>query len=277
MGNRYVVAVSGGIDSVVLLDMLAGLPELKLVVAHFDHGIREDSIEDALFVEALAQKYGLPFESTREELGETASEELARTRRYAFLKDVMSKHNARLATAHHGDDIIETIAINHTRGTGWRGLAVLDSEILRPLLHVSKSTITDYAVEKGLEWREDSTNASDAYLRNQLRKKLHTLPESTKQKLWKLRKNQVKLKRAIDQEVAKLTDDSLHSRYFFTHATRGAAIEMLRLLTKGRLTRPQLDRTLIAIKTQRPGAIFQAGGGIELIFTTRHFTVKLVE
>jgi len=68
-------------------------------------------------------------------------------------------------TAHHADDVIETIAINHLRGTGWRGLAVLDSDIVRPLLGMSKEVIKDYAQKRGLTWREDSTNTSDVYLR----------------------------------------------------------------------------------------------------------------
>jgi tRNA(Ile)-lysidine synthase len=81
---KYLVAVSGGIDSVVLLHKLVAAGEHELVVAHFDHGIREDSAEDARFVKGLAEHYGLPFVMKREELGKTAGEEQARTRRYAF-------------------------------------------------------------------------------------------------------------------------------------------------------------------------------------------------
>jgi tRNA(Ile)-lysidine synthase len=115
--GKYVVAVSGGVDSVVLLDHLAGHPEYELVVAHFDHGIRDDSREDEAFVRSLAEKYNVPFESKREDLGKQASEELARDRRYAFLRSVAGKHNAQIITAHHADDAVETIAINLLRGT----------------------------------------------------------------------------------------------------------------------------------------------------------------
>ena len=133
---RYVVAVSGGVDSVVLLDMVAQeVAPQRLIVAHFDHGIRPESADDAAFVKSLAKQYGLTFETKREELGANASEELAREHRYAFLRDVAKRYSATIMTAHHADDIIETIAINMTRGTGWRGLAVLDSPgIERPLL-----------------------------------------------------------------------------------------------------------------------------------------------
>jgi len=139
---KYVVAVSGGVDSVVLLDILARINTHQFIVAHFDHGIREDSAADARFVKALADKYELTFVCTREELGMTASEELARTRRYVFLKAVAQKLQAQLITAHHLDDLVETVMINKIRGTGWRGLAVFgDESIRRPLLTMSKQQL----------------------------------------------------------------------------------------------------------------------------------------
>ena len=103
---KRVVAVSGGVDSVVLLDMLAD-EGVNIVVAHFDHGIRPDSAADAWFVKALAARYGVEYIGKREELGADASEELARERRYAFLHEVAQKHHAKLVTAHHLDDLIE--------------------------------------------------------------------------------------------------------------------------------------------------------------------------
>ncbi|HEX6258362.1 MAG TPA: tRNA lysidine(34) synthetase TilS, partial [Candidatus Saccharimonadales bacterium] len=123
--GTYVVAVSGGVDSIVLLDMLAGQAGLELIVAHFDHGIRQDSTEDAEFVRAAAQRYSLPFELGQATLGPGASEEAARTARYSFLRSIAKKYQARIVTAHHADDVIETIAINVARGTGWRGLVSL--------------------------------------------------------------------------------------------------------------------------------------------------------
>ena len=113
----YVVAVSGGVDSVVLLDVFSKIKHHTLVVAHFDHGIRTDSVHDARFVEALAKKHTLTFETLREELGADASEEKARDRRYAFLRSVAKKYDGRIVTAHHSDDAVETIAINMSRGT----------------------------------------------------------------------------------------------------------------------------------------------------------------
>lgn len=276
--GRYVVAVSGGVDSVVLLHMLAHRPDVELVVAHFDHGIRDDSASDALFVAKLASKYGLPFESRREELGKGVSEDQARTRRYKFLKDVAKKHKAKLVTAHHADDAVETVAINLTRGTGWRGLAVLDSEVVRPLLDMGKQDVLDYAKKHKLQWREDSTNASDAYLRNRIRRKTHGIEDDKKRQILALRNHQLDLKQQIYEEVIRLVGEGPdYSRYFFTHADTKTALECLRYITKARLTRPQLGRVLIAIKTAKPGATYEAGDGVEFRFTSRNFTVKLVK
>lgn len=178
----YVIAVSGGVDSIVLLDMLMsdradapeevrGLRGSKIVVAHFDHGIRADSHDDLQFVKDLAEYYGLPFESAQGNLGECASEAVARESRYAFLRDVAEKHGAVVVTAHHQDDVLETAIINLMRGTNRRGLTALTStdEIARPLLQVPKLHLLEYARRHNLAWREDSTNADQRYLRNYVR------------------------------------------------------------------------------------------------------------
>jgi len=285
--DKYVVAVSGGVDSVVLLDMLSKkLPTIyqlpsnnyQLVVAHFDHGIREDSAADAVFVAGLASKYNLVFETKREKLGPNASEEKARNRRYEFLRSVAKKHNAKLVTAHHADDIVETVAINLLRGTGWRGLAVLDSGIIRPLTDMSKSEIINYAQENKLEWHEDSTNASDAYLRNRIRHKTVELDDDTRRQLLGLWAEQKSLKSLIDDEVVGLASDGPnYSRYFFTHLDLSTGLELLRHIVGARLTRPQLTKVLHAIKTILPNKTYQAGGGVKINFTSRNFTVELIK
>ncbi|TAL14125.1 tRNA lysidine(34) synthetase TilS [Patescibacteria group bacterium] len=275
---KYVVAVSGGVDSVVLLHKFTRHPELEIIVAHFDHGIRDDSAEDARFVQELARDYGLPFETKREELGKGASEEQARDRRYEFLRFVADKYSARLVTAHHADDAVETVAINVTRGTGWRGLAVLDSDVARPLLDMSKQEILDYAKRHNLKWHEDSTNASDAYLRNRIRRKTSSLSTDEKRQILGLRAHQIASKKAIDSEVRKLVGDGpTYSRYFFIHAENSTAIECLRYVSQAHLTRPQLERALLAIKTSKAGSIYEAGSGVQIRFTSRNFTVELIK
>lgn len=169
----YVVAVSGGVDSVVLLDILRQrLPAGRLTVAHFDHGIRQDSAADRHFVGELAKHHGLSFVYDEGRLGPQASEADARVARYAFLRQVASRAGARyIVTAHHEDDVLETAIINLLRGTGRKGLSALRShdDLYRPLLATPKAHIRAYAARHQLAWREDSTNSDPSYLRNYVR------------------------------------------------------------------------------------------------------------
>lgn len=185
--GNFVVAVSGGVDSVALLDILCNKNDfsevrplnrgVRLTVAHFDHGIREDSREDRVFVQGLARKYGLPFVYDEGRLGAEASEAAAREARYAFLRRAkLAAGASAIVTAHHEDDMLETAIINLLRGTGRKGLSSLQStgEIYRPLLSTPKTNIIKYAQLNNLQWREDSTNADLNYLRNYVRGQLLT-------------------------------------------------------------------------------------------------------
>lgn len=276
---RYVVAVSGGVDSVVLLDMVAQeVASQRLVVAHFDHGIRPESADDAAFVKNLAKQYGLAFETKREELGANTSEELARERRYAFLRGVARRYSATIMTAHHADDVIETIAINMARGTGWRGLAVLDSPgIERPLLDKTKAELIEYAKENLLEWREDATNTDTTYLRNDFRQKLVGFDDESKELLRLYRKRQVALKKQIDNEIQGLIR-APYSRYLLTNVPDVAALELLRgilIVETGKgATRPQLERMLLAIKTYRAGQTFDVDKAHVLRLSRSDFVVE---
>lgn len=178
--QTYVVAVSGGVDSVVLLHLLASRrPErISYVVAHFDHGIRSESAEDEKFVKSLAKRYGFDYASTRANLGKDASEAEAREARYAFLREVAKQYKAeKIITAHHQDDLVGTMIINILRGTGPRGLAVMQSssDVIRPLLNKRKKDLLTYAKKHKLTWREDSTNQDTRYLRNYVR--INILPK----------------------------------------------------------------------------------------------------
>ena len=278
--KKYLIAVSGGVDSVVLLDMLAKKHE-NILVAHFDHGIREDSKEDAIFVRQLAVKYGVKFFTKREELGANASEEKARRARYKFLRELSEKQNATIVTAHHLDDVVETIIINMVRGTGWRGLAVLNAEdIYRPLINFKKQEIINYAKQNNLKWREDSTNSLNVYMRNIVRHKID-LNNEQKNELQVLHQEQIRLAKEIKSEVTSLLksikNDNKISRYFINSIDQASAYEIIRELTKGELTPNQIDSVINAIKTQRNGTIFEASKNIKIHFTTRFFTLELIK
>lgn len=281
--GTYCVAVSGGVDSVVLLHMLMQVHSNvshRFVVAHFDHGTRPDSASDAEFVRGLAKQYNLVFEMKREELGKDVSEEYARERRYEFLKSVAKKHHATLITAHHADDIVETIAINVVRGTGWRGLAAVGSQdIIRPLAHMRKQEILQYAKQNKLSWREDSTNATDKYLRNRLRTKLAALSDDTFWQLVALRDHQIMAKQQIESEASRIIGATPYQRHLFIMCGDAAAMELLRAACVAVGHSPlasQLRRGVLAIKTAKAGSRHDVGGGLRLEFTRAEFIVKPV-
>jgi tRNA(Ile)-lysidine synthase len=206
---------------------------------------------------------------------------VARNRRYAFLRKAARDHEATIVTAHHGDDIVETIAINTMRGTGWRGLAVLNaSDISRPLLRHTKQGIRDYALANRLEWVEDSTNASDRYLRNRLRRTItEKISSGDKRTIRALRQKQIALKTAISKEIdAFIQSEGEYSRYLFTQLESKLACELLRAALQAAggtsPTRPQAERALIAIKTARPNTRYEVGEQVSLRFTARTFIVE---
>lgn len=276
-----VVAVSGGVDSVVLLHKLLGAGD-KLVVAHVDHGIRDDSGDDARFVEGLARLYGLEFEGLKLSLGSNASEDLARQKRYDFLLDVAKRHDGILVTAHHGDDLVETVAINLRRGTGWRGLAVMSRDnVERPLIGLSKDQIYEYALLNNLEYVEDKTNRDLRYLRNKIRSQLKSrLNDSMRAEFLELRNHQIALRGQIKVEVEGLNEALFSSRHFFTQVPSGVALEILGYIIYGvagvRPVKAQLESGLIAIKTAKAGSVAHVGNGILLRFTSRVFSVEML-
>ena len=270
--KKYIVAVSGGIDSVVLLDMMAQQSN-TLIVAHFDHGIRQESNADERFVAALAKKYQLPYETRREELGEHASESIARERRYIFLNEIAKKYNARIVTAHHMNDMVETVAINVSRGTGWRGLAVFSNRaVLRPLLGKTKKSLYEYALNHGLEWVEDETNSKGIYLRNRFRQQLDGNKTQLIERITQLVYAQHLLVNQIGKELHRF--EHMRSRYFFIMMDEYVAQNIFHTIVEARLTRPQLARCIHAIKTAKAGTTMQAGGDIQLEFTISSFVVK---
>ena len=181
-----VVAVSGGADSVALLDILHRLAEerLHLVVAHLNHCLRGNASDgDEEFVSGLAQRYGLPFASRRVDVAALARdarlslEDAGRRARYDFFADTAQTHGATgIALAHHLDDQAETVLIRLLRGAGGSGLSAMASSsqgmLKRPLLKIPRAELEQYLKERGLNFRNDSSNADTAILRNSIRHEL---------------------------------------------------------------------------------------------------------
>jgi tRNA(Ile)-lysidine synthase len=203
--GTYVVAVSGGVDSMVLLDILARKGGLNLVVAHLDHGIRQDSSRDRQLVQRKSKQYNLPFVYSTANLGPGASEAEARKVRYEFLRSVKLASNAKaIITAHQRDDIIETAILNIIRGTNRKGLSSLKSGggLLRPIAHLDKDSLYAYAREQGIEWNEDSTNEDTNYRRNYVRHKiLNRLNKNERESLTKIINKSTAVNDLIDKEV----------------------------------------------------------------------------
>jgi tRNA(Ile)-lysidine synthetase-like protein len=263
--GRYVVAVSGGVDSCVLLDILVKSDKYELIVAHFDHGIRQDSGDDAKFVQNLAEQHGLLFVSEKGDLGAAASEATARAARYAFLYGVMAAQSAQaIVTAHHQDDLLETAIINILRGGGRKGLTALrDTTVLRrPLLGVSKGALLAYARENNLSWREDSTNTDTKYFRNYVRHNLlGRFSEADTAKLLEIIREQTSLNDEIDKLLENLLDeiisDNAVSRYMFACLPHQLAKEFMAAWLRANDLRDFdkriIERLVIAGKVTKPG------------------------
>lgn len=173
-GERVLVAVSGGIDSVALLHILRfGEPlPLELHAAHFDHRMREDSGRDAAWVAGLCRAWEVPLDA-RAAATPPRGEAAARELRHAFLAVAAERAGAtRILTAHHADDQAETVLLRLLRGTGVHGLAGIPARrdrFVRPLLPFRRAEIAAYADAVRLRWREDPTNVGLAYARNRVR------------------------------------------------------------------------------------------------------------
>ncbi len=187
-GDRLLIAVSGGPDSVALLSLLSELApswRLELSVVHINHGLRgRESDEDARFVVDLCQQLGVPVKvepvplTTTVRLREGRSlQEVAREARYAAMRRLAQALGVgRVALGHQADDQAETVLMWMLRGAGAKGLGgippVREEVFIRPLLDIRRSAILSYLEGKGLAFREDSSNTNPAYLRNRIRHEL---------------------------------------------------------------------------------------------------------
>lgn len=193
--ETVVVGVSGGVDSMALLHTLHGLPpqegwRLRLHIVHLDHQLRgADSQADAAFVQAAADDLGLPCTIERRDVAALAAargrsvEEAGRTERYLLFERVCLQAGARVvALGHHADDNAETILHRILRGTGFHGLTGIprrralspgsDIQLIRPLLHLTRDDLERFLAERGVAYREDTSNSSPEPTRNRIRNML---------------------------------------------------------------------------------------------------------
>ena len=183
-GKKLLLAVSGGLDSMVLLHLFQEL-QFNIAIAHCNFQLRGvESFGDQKFIQEYADANEIPIYVTQFDTEAFANDYklstqvAARELRYNWFNELLEEENFDyLLTAHHADDNLETFLINFTRGTGLEGLTgipVQNNKIIRPLLFFTRNAIVNYATEKGIQWREDSSNASDKYVRNKIRH--HLIP-----------------------------------------------------------------------------------------------------
>ncbi len=191
-GDKVVIGVSGGPDSVCLLYILNSLKDefgLSLHIGHLDHMLRKDSFGDLLFVKGIAERLGLSITTERVDVSKLAKkgsiEEIARKLRFDFLFRVAENIGTKkIALGHNKDDQAETVLLRILRGAGLYGLGgilpkrgILGFAVTRPLIEIKRKEIESYLKKRKIRTREDITNIQDLYFRNRVRNKLLPLLE----------------------------------------------------------------------------------------------------
>lgn len=219
--GKYLFALSGGSDSVALMDLLYQQAKgrgLELEVAHFNHGYPGNDRYEAT-VRELMQRYDLPLHVGQSN-GIDRSEAAAREARYDYLRTLMTQLSAdAIITAHHRDDYEETVILNLLRGTGRRGLTPFETvkDVVRPALKVRKADLARYVQDHELTWCHDNSNDDLQFRRNQVRHQL--LPRlrrdpSFDEKFESLIQRALELNRRIDSELCEFLDKSCKKTAF---------------------------------------------------------------
>ncbi len=228
-GKPIILGISGGMDSICMLNLFSRF-NFPVVVAHYQHGLRESAEGDALFVEKLAERYGFPFEIRHGKIDEVAKiealsiEEAARIYRYRFLFEMAEKYSAQsVAVAHNADDQVETVLMHLLRGSGLTGLTGMDQfsiiktfhskiPIIRPMLNIWRSEIESFVNLNLLDYKNDPTNSETKYNRNKIRHEVLPYLEQSypglRKRLWNmsslLRSDEIILKENVNEIYEKI-------------------------------------------------------------------------
>ena len=215
--TKVIVGLSGGMDSMVLLDILT-LLGYSCLAAHCNFHLRgEESNRDEIFVKKWCKSIDIPFTSINFDTNQYASdlkisiEMAARELRYGWFKTLRKQYDADIiAVAHHKDDSVETVLLNLIRGTGIKGLTGISPKngyVVRPLLCISRSEIENYILERDIPYVTDSTNSEDLYLRNSIRLNviplLETLNPSVKDTIYRTSKNVTEAEKVYSESIQK--------------------------------------------------------------------------
>ena len=224
--KKLLIAISGGVDSVVLTHLLHEL-NFDISLAHCNFQLREkESDLDEEFIELLAQKtsnqiFKIKFDTEQFALKNKLSTQIAaRELRYNWFQEVIKKHNFDyVLTAHHADDNLETFLINLTRGSGldgFTGIPKINGNIVRPLLAFSREEILAYAKTNTIDWREDASNATTKYIRNKIRHKvlpvLKEINPNLLETFAKTLENLQESKQIIEDKIADISSEVINSK-----------------------------------------------------------------
>lgn len=283
-GDTVICAVSGGADSVAMLFALYLLREklgITLEAAHFNHNLRgEESLRDETFVRELCARYEIPLHVASGEIrpGKKGLEAAARDARYAFLESLPGK----IATAHTADDNAETILMHLVRGTGLKGLggiAPQRGKLIRPMLGITRREVEDFLAEWHLPHVEDSTNETDAFLRNRLRH--HVMPllaaenpriaENLSQMALRLREDEA----CLSQQSSYETLPEVETLRILPSAVRSRMLE--RFLKENGVREPEdvhIAQVEALVFSESPSASAAFPGGVTLSRQYGHLTAN---
>ncbi len=239
-GEKILVAVSGGIDSMVCAHIFKKF-KYPITIAHCNFQLRkEESDKDALFVKKWAEKNKLPYLEKKFNVKKSkgqSTQMVARDLRYDWFKDEAQKNGfAYIVTAHHQDDSIETSLMNMIRGTGISGMTGIPSRnghIIRPMVHIPKSEIEAYARKEKIKWRTDQTNLTTQYNRNKIRHQLIPLLKKFNPNFLEVYANNMyiwqNVARIYQQSMARLKTELVH----YDEGIGGFKISLLELFGRG--------------------------------------------